>query len=267
MGFLDHLFRRKRLFSMKPSDGQMWQKSRTTGIRPHCNCLPQSEKPTSIEPTFHTGLQDTECDGWKTLLELVERAASKRSSEFSPGLEMPMELWSQLVTLPASISKLTSVKKLYLYGSHLERLPPEIGDMASLEELDIYTSYRLHWLPYEVTRCSRLTRSRASTCALYGNNKFRAPFPKLDREQLPALVRPSTCSVCRGPLNPETMVPVWISLHVAKKTFDVFPLLVNACSDECVRRLPPAAEKYIKGPHTGGLNQPQPPSKYVDYLK
>jgi hypothetical protein len=159
---------RPYLFSLKPSDAQMWEKSRAAGIDPNCNCrLLQGGKTPSVELTFHTEVQDTECDGWKMLLELIDTAASKRSGEFSPGLEMPMELWSQLVTLPASISKLTSVKKLYLYGSHLVRLPPEIGDMTDLEELDVYTSYRLHWLPYEVTRCLRLKKSRASTRALY----------------------------------------------------------------------------------------------------
>lgn len=159
--------------------------------------------------------------------------------------------------LPASISKLKSVKKLYLYGSHLVRLPPEIGEMENLENLDIYTSYRLHWLPFEVTRCLKLKRSRASTRALYGNHKFRPPFPKLDGEHLPSTVRYHTCSVCRGPLKPETTVSVWISLRVAT---DVFPLLVNACSDECVRRLPPPAKAYVERPHTGGLDVIQPPN-------
>ena len=32
--------------------------------------------------------------------------------------------------------------------------------MANLKELDIYTSYKLHWLPYEVTRCPKLKLSR-----------------------------------------------------------------------------------------------------------
>lgn len=39
-----------------------------------------------------------------------------------------------------------------LYGSNLVRIPPEIGAMTSLEEFTPYTSYRLHWVPYEITR-------------------------------------------------------------------------------------------------------------------
>jgi hypothetical protein len=256
MGVFDLLFRRKRLFSLKPTDKKMWEKSRASGIAPKCNCRlnPQG---AFTELNFHSETQDTECEGWKILLELIEKAASKRSQEFTPGLDMSPELWSQVITLPASISTLTSVKKLYLYSSHLVRLPPEIGEMADLEELDVYTSYRLHWLPYEVTRCPRLKKSRANTRALYGNYKRRPPFPKLERGQLPAVVRSQTCSVCRALLKPESTVPVWISLRVAT---DVFPLLVNACSDECVRRLPRPPKAYVEWPHTGGLNVIQPPT-------
>lgn len=189
------------------------------------------------------------------LLKLIDTAISKKSEEFAPGLEMPSELWSQIVTLPPSISKLTSVRKLYLYGSHLVRIPPEIGDMVNLEELDIYTSYRLHWVPFEVTRCSRLNRSRVSTRALYGNYKNRPPFPALDVLES-KLNLPSLCSVCRKILRPEEVHQVWISLRVAT---DVLPLLVNACSDECIRRLPVPAYGYVDHPHKGGPGVPQPP--------
>ena len=172
---------------------------------------------------------------------------------------MSPELWSQVVTLPPSISKLTSVRKLYLYGSHLVRLPPEIGDMVKLEELDLYTSYRLHWVPFEVTRCSKLTRSRVSTRALYGNYKYRPPFPKLGGDNSKTNL-PTECSVCRRTLASETARQVWISLRVAT---DVLPLLVSACSEECIRRLPPGAYGYIDRPHTGGLDLIQPPIGFV----
>ena len=254
MGVFDHLPGRKQLFSVQPADKQMWQKSHASPIAPRCDCRlnPQG---AFTELHLHPETQNTECEGWKILLELIENAASKGSEEFAPGLEMPSELWSQVITLPSSISKLISVKKLYLYGSHLVRVPPEIGDMQNLEELDLYTSYRLHWLPYEVTRCLKLKRSRASTRGLYGNFKYRPPFPKLERQSLPADVRSRTCNVCQKVLTRETVVLVWISLRVGT---DVFPLLVNACSDECVRRLPPSAKGYVQGPHNGGLDLLQP---------
>ncbi len=238
----------------------MWKTSRSSGIAPHCECLgPQYENGEFRELQLHAELQDVQSDGWKLLLELVARAASRRSREFAPGLEMSPELWSQVSTLPPSISKLTSVRKLYLYGSHLVRLPTEIGDMVNLEELDLYTSYRLHWVPYEVTRCAKLSQSRVSTRALYGNYKYRPPFPKLGGDAAKANL-PAECSVCRQPLHRESVQQAWISLRVAT---DVLPLLVNACSDECIRRLPPPAKDYISQPHRGGIGLSQPPAKYA----
>ena len=145
---------------------------------------------------LHAEPQNTECEGWKLLQSLVATAARERREEFSPGREMPAELWTQITTLPASIARLTSVKRLNLYGSNLVSLPPEIGGMENLEELDIYTSYRLHWLPYEVTRCRKLQRSRASTRALYGNYKYRPPFPALNESSQKAGFASGSCSVC-----------------------------------------------------------------------
>src|SRR5438067_9036200 len=164
MAIFGRLFRRLVSFKAQPEDLQMWKASRSSGIAPTCECLaPQEGNGRFGKLALHAEVQDTESEGWKLLLELIETAASRRSKEFAPGLEMSPQLWSQVVTLPPSISKLTSMRKLYLYGSHLVRLPPEIGEMAKLEELDVYTFYRLHWMPFEVTRCSRLKRSRVST--------------------------------------------------------------------------------------------------------
>ncbi|MER7694405.1 hypothetical protein [Streptomyces sp. NPDC097610] len=47
-----------------------------------------------------------------------------------------------------------------LYGSDLVRISPEIGTMTSLEEFTPYTSYRLHWFPYKITRRRKLTAAR-----------------------------------------------------------------------------------------------------------
>ncbi len=43
--------------------------------------------------------------------------------------------------------------------------------VASLRVFEPYTSRRLHWFPYEITRCTSLRRSVVSTRALYGNYK------------------------------------------------------------------------------------------------
>ncbi|MDB6066946.1 MAG: hypothetical protein JWR26_3154 [Pedosphaera sp.] len=260
MGYFDRLFNRKQVFSMQPSDLKMWQASRASRISPACECFKvQDGKIILRELSFHSEAQDTSCEAWKVLNDLIEVAASKGSTEFAPGLEMPPESWSQIITLPASISKLKSVRKLYLYGSHLERVPREIGEMESLEELDLYTSYRLHWMPFEVTRCLKLKRSRVSTRALYGNYKYRPSFPRLGGLASNASASPGSCSVCGKDSSPDLLTQLWISLRVAT---DVLPLLVNACSDECIRRLPRLAPGYVGRPHAGGLDVVQPPTVF-----
>lgn len=256
MGFYDLLFRRQRTFSMQPSDSKMLQATRTAGDRPTCDCFSfydNGEQPSQELP-FHEAAQDTKGPAWKLLENLIEKAAAKRVREFAPGREMPLELWKQILTLPASIGRLTSVRKLYLYSSHLERVPPEIGNMTSLQELDLYTSYRLHWLPFEVTRCANLKRSRFSTRALYGNYKFRPPFPRLDVTGGPRL---ANCSICGGAISTASPAPVWISLRVGA---DILPLLVNVCSEGCISRLPAPANGHVNYPHRGGLNLLQPAS-------
>jgi hypothetical protein len=67
----------------------------------------------------------------------------------------------------------------------------------------------------------------------------------------------TTCSVCAGPITPAALRQRWISLRVAT---DVLPLLVNACSDACVRSLPTPPDNYVPTPHQGGrtVRQPKP---------
>src|SRR5262245_53642548 len=121
--------------------------------------------------------------------------------------------------------------------------------MTNLRDFTPYTSYRLHWYPYEITRCRALRSSTVSTRALYGNFKFRPPFPLLAsaRPHEHGPIRP--CSVCDQPYEDLELHRVWISLRVAT---DVLPLLVNACSAECIARLPTPPESYVQHPHRGG---------------
>ena len=175
----------------------------------------------------------------------------------------------QIVTLPPSIATLTEVKHFVLYATNLVRIPPEIGAMASLKIFEPYTSHRLHWYPYELTRCTRLRHSSVSTRVLYGNFKFRPPFPSLSPVTTvdsadsgfapldPAVQgadRVGTCSVCDGPVT-EELHQAWISLAVAT---DVWPLLVNACSAACLAALPPPRSGYVATPHLGGPDLVQP---------
>jgi len=226
-------------------------------MTPSCGCMASeyNNEPWS-EMQIHMEEQNTECSGWKRLLEYIDETADSLRSEFTPGEVLSGDEWAQIVTLPSSIAKLTSVRRLNLYGSALTRIPPEIGEMKSLEFLDTYTSYRLHWYPYEIKRCGSLTKSRVSTRALYGNYKFRPPFPQLPFD---APWLPENCSVCAQPIKADARIQVWISLHVA--SHDILPLLVNACSLDCVAMLPKPAEKYIELPHYGGLGLQQPPPR------
>ncbi len=237
---------------------------------PHCGCFDEYGPHQLSETRFHAERQDTGCEGWKRILELVERAVADGREEFAPQREMTMEQWSQLVTLPATIGRLKLVRRLLLYGSWLVRIPPEVGEMENLEEFEPYTSHRLHWFPYEISRCKRLKHSTVSTRSLYGNFKFRPPFPRLqpaspsasgvDLANLSPAVwgaaAAATCSVCGTSLAGKGLHQVWLSATVAT---DVLPLLVNACSDECVGNLPPGADGYVKTPHSGGLDVKQPP--------
>ena len=146
---------------------------------------------------------------------------------------------------------------MQLYGSRLQYLPPEIGDCSALTHFDPYTSYGLHWFPYEITRCTDLKSSRVSTRALYGNYKNRMPFPDLRTNLIQYESEDLTCSVCGKPITYAETNQVWISLWVGT---DVLPLLVNACSTTCIDALPTPPEGYLPWPHKGGkaLLQPLP---------
>jgi uncharacterized protein (TIGR02996 family) len=231
-----------------------------------CKCVEDWHRKTPFpESKFHREVQDTECDVWKRLLDLVEQSAEDGRTDFEPRqAAKDAHEWSQIRTLPATIAKLKSVKTLWLYGSHLVRVPPEIGEMSSLEDFDPYTSYALHWFPYEITRCKNLRRSRVSTRALYGNRNYRPPFPRLmpPNASEPAmrwgLHSTRNCSVCDRPFEDRRLHRFWISLRVAT---DVLPLLVNACSEECIHQLPQPPENYVQEPHRGGLKVQQPPPR------
>ncbi len=241
-----------------------------------CHCLDAQYEPDEPEETgeegaqanvvrlewhellFHTEVQDETSDAWKSLEAYMAKIREEGSDELNPLLGIGPEKWEQIVTLPKSIGTLKSVKFLSLYGSHLVRIPPEIGEMTNLEEFDPYTSRCLHWLPYEITRCKRLSRSRVSTRGLYGNYRYRPPFPRLP--QISPMLTPATCSVCSGPFSQAQIYQAWISLRVAT---DVLPLLVHACSEKCVEGLPKPAFGYVQRPHLGGLELEQPPAGFT----
>ena len=115
---------------------------------PSCDCCERLRRP-SRELHLHREIQDTGTDAWKRLLDEIEYVAVQELEVYAPGQTLDREEWQSIVTLPASIAKLKSVKRLILCGSSLVRLPPAISEMSALYEFDAYMSYRLHWLPYE----------------------------------------------------------------------------------------------------------------------
>jgi uncharacterized protein (TIGR02996 family) len=199
-----------------------------------CSCFERDETTKQWRAVeLHDDVQDTECDAWLALEELIERAAADGRTEFSPFDDVDRE---HIYTLPPSIGSLTAVRTLILYGSQLRRIPREIMGMTSLEKFVPYTSYWLHWYPYELARCPALRDSTVSTRALYGNFKFHPPFPALapraasgGNDPLP----PRPCSVCDAMFDDRHEQRAWVSRRVAT---DVLPLLVNACSAECLAR-------------------------------
>lgn len=241
---------------------------------PTCDCLEagyQNNKWPRL--AFHLEPQDTHCDAWKRLVDRVEDAAARQLEVFRPLEGLSLEERAQIVTLPPNIAKLDVCRELQLYGSDLVRIPAEIGQMSNLANFVPYTSYRLHWFPYELRHCPRLTASTVSTRAIYGNFKYRPPFPELEQPapspDAPAdLARSSTsaypaveraCAVCRRLFLDEARYRVWISLGTGS---DVLPLLANCCSQACVDGLPQPSENHVAGPHRGGPQVVQPPRRF-----
>jgi hypothetical protein len=226
--------------------------------RAHCACLAvRTKKGTPLVPNMHIEAQDQSMAGWRQVTNLIERLARTSVAILEPSAQIAWEEWMRVITLPPEVAYLSQVKEVRLYGSHLRRLPTEIGRMSSLRELDIYTSYSLHWLPYEVTRCANLSASRMSTRALYGNRNTRLPFPRLSAPIDVLLL--ATCSVCDQPFDARTPQPFWTTQRVGT---DYVPLLIHSCSNACIDPVPSAPSGFFERPHkgSGGVGKQSPSS-------
>lgn len=210
---------------------------------------------SEVTSKIENDVQDRNCLAWKKLCDYVAMVAAENLDEFTPYEALGPELYPQIHTLPETISKLKNVKKIWLYGSKLKRIPPEIGEMESLEYFDPYTSYNLHWFPYEITNCKNLNDSRVSTRILYGNFKNRMAFPDLTHNPVRYFGESVKCSVCKKEMTYDAVNQLWISLWVGT---DVMPLLANLCSNECEAKLPPPTKGYVQYPHKGGDDLKQP---------
>ena len=204
-------------------------------------------------------VQDRNSLAWKKLCEYIDEVAEKGEEQFFPFQALGNKLYTEIFTLPASIGKLKKVKKVILYGSKLKRIPPEIGQMESLEYFDPYTSYNLHWFPYEIMDCKNLNDSRISTRALYGNFKNRKGFPALHKNPVRYFGESVKCSICKKESSYSTINQLWITLRTGT---DTIPLLANLCSKECEAQLPTPPENYVSYPHKGGSDLKQSPTDF-----
>ena len=208
--------------------------------------------------TIENNVQDRNSRAWQLLCEYIDQVAEEEREVFIPYKALGADLYKEIYTLPESIAKLKSVKRVLLYGSQLKRIPPEIGQMESMVEFDPYTSYNLHWFPFEIMDCKRLIDSRVSTRAIYGNYKNRMPFPSLVDAPVQYPGGEVRCSICKKAMSQSETKQLWVTLWVGT---DYLPLLANICSQECEDRLdeyPKPPEYYWQHPHQGGNDLPMP---------
>lgn len=200
-------------------------------------------------PKIKHDVQDRSSVAWRTLCAYIDLVVREEREEFRPAEGIGPELYQQIYTLPESIAQMKKVKRVNLYGSMLKRIPPQIGQMDALETFSSYTSYDLHWYPYEIVHCKQLSSSMVSTRALYTHLKGRRGFPDLHNNPVRYDGDSLQCSVCRKEMSYSQTNQLWISLQVGT---DVLPLLANLCSRDCEALLPHPPEGYVPFPHKGG---------------
>jgi uncharacterized protein (TIGR02996 family) len=192
-------------------------------------CLPPNNP--GLEPLkLHRQVQDTHSWGWRRLLVLIQEAVADGRKEFEPYEQLPEDRWGDIITLSKSIAKLTQVAELNLHGSHLVRIPPEIGGMANLRTINTI-GYPLHFYPYELRHAGPSGQAPyrvESSSALYGNDRNLMGFPRLtphrelDRYWAGhSLMR--RCCTCGEPFRDQGHYRGWIGHSLA-----------NACSTKCL---------------------------------
>ncbi len=192
--------------------------------------------------------QNRESENWKSILDLIDKSANDKRKEFEPSKELGFEIWRDIRSLPKEIENLKNIKHLMLYGSNLERLPQEIGELKSLEKFTPYTSYGLRWFPYEISQCENLKESTVSTRALFGNKKNKKLFPNLEDNPV-EYFGGNKCSICKRKEKENKFKQYWISTQIGT---DVLPLLAITCSNECYAKLRKPHKDYYPTPHQGG---------------
>lgn len=135
-----------------------------------------------------------QCAPFLTVLELNRWPLDPASQSY--GLDVvntfPSEIFNHLPNLQKlsmscypfpfisdDIGNLSNLRYLNLYGSRrLLKLPRTIGKCTKLTTFCPYTSYRFHYVPFEIKECP-LKDTTMSTRALYNNFKNKMHFPPL----------------------------------------------------------------------------------------
>ena len=224
------------------------------GDYPKCDCFKEgySDNEENIQWTekhFHVDEPSKTERAWDIVREIIEKAKLNCTKELNLGKIMDRQDYKSLNTLPNTIGNLKDLEILILYGSDVSSIPPEISGCENLTIFEPYTSYRLHWFPYEIKYCKNLSKSCISTRALYGNFKYHPPFPNLRNTRWNWPQGIMHCSICGTETNNVTQY--WISQKVAT---DVMPLLVSVCGNTCREIIGDGANGYAEKSHQGGVN-------------
>jgi len=159
-------------------------------------------------------------------------------------------------TFPSFVWKMRSLLRLECYSTLIEAVSPDIGKLTRLSYFSVYTSYGIHFLPYEITRTC-CEKTHISIRSLYGGRR-RLALPRLPAfpadmaplfelalrrvalartlqiDSLPAELKEKLkhlieCSVCSEPFSADRIFAVWAVFSI-----DFVPLLARCCSRTCV---------------------------------
>ena len=192
--------------------------------------------------------QDETLEAWQVLCEYIDELARTGAPDFWPGKHIGWDHFRQIHKLPASIAKLKEAKRVILDGTQLRRIPTEVGEMESIEDFDIYTSYQINWLLFEISRCKKLKESTMSIRTLYGNYKTNLRFPSLENQQVYDEGKVTRRSICNEEITDAPLDQYWLTLRIGT---DDAPLLVTVCSQSCYFELPSSSIGYYSGSHKG----------------
>ena len=129
-----------------------------------------------IDPSMVEGLKDLINSGQKYSIELAFTIIEGQGEDIGTFLKEhcgDLVQWLTLAKLPISsegISKLFSLKRLYLSDNQLTALPDSFGNLTSLEELSLYNN-KLTSLPESLANLTSLKR-------LYLSYNYLTSFPE-----------------------------------------------------------------------------------------